>query len=99
MRARAGAEQAVEPRRGVRLDVPVLPARPFIKNGKVGPDVTNAERMRDFRRRFDLNTEAAGRVFGLTARAIEDIEQGRRRVDDRVLELALKNIKKVDVEG
>jgi len=61
--------------------------------------MTNAERMRDFRRRFDLNTEAAGRVLGLSSRAIEDIEQGRRRVDDRVLVLALKNIKKSDVDG
>lgn len=59
--------------------------------------MTNAARLREFRRRFDLNTEAAGRVLGLSSRAIEDIEQGRRRVGDRVLELALKNIKRQDV--
>lgn len=61
--------------------------------------MSNADRMRQFRQRFGLNTEAAGRVLGLTSRAIEDIEQGRRRDGDRVLMLALKNIKKSDVEG
>lgn len=61
--------------------------------------MSNAERMRDFRNIFGLNTKAAGRVLGLSSRTIEDIEQGRRCVGDRVLELALKNIKKSDVEG
>lgn len=42
-------------------------------------ETSNADRMRQFRRRYGLNTEAAGRALGLTARAIEDIEQGRSR--------------------
>ena len=59
----------------------------------------NAGLMRATRQRYGLNTAAMGRVLGLTSRAIEDIEQGRRRVDDRVLALALKNIKKSDIGG
>ncbi len=61
--------------------------------------MTNADRMKAFRKLHDLNTEAAGRVLGLTSRSIEDIEQGRRRADDRVLELAIKNIKEDDIHG
>lgn len=60
--------------------------------------MSNADLMRETRRRFGINTEGMGRVLGLSSRAIEDIEQGRRRVDDRVLELALKNLKKSDID-
>lgn len=53
---------------------------------------TNADLMREWRRLAGLNTAAAGERLGLSPRAIEDIEQGRRRADDRLTEIALKKL-------
>mgnify|MGYP000216909943 CR=1 FL=1 len=41
-----------------------------------------AELMREWRRLTGLNTAAAGEELGVSSRTIEDIEQGRTRVDD-----------------
>jgi predicted transcriptional regulator len=50
---------------------------------------SNAELMRLWRRLMDFNTERAGKELGLSPRAIEDIEQGRRRADDMLTRIAL----------
>jgi len=61
--------------------------------------MTNAQRMRDFRQRFDLTAAEAGSVFGVSTATINKIEQGRRQVNNRFVELALKNIKKSDLDA
>ncbi|MEQ1698121.1 MAG: helix-turn-helix transcriptional regulator [Hyphomicrobiaceae bacterium] len=53
---------------------------------------TVAYLMREWRRLAGLNTSAAGERLGLSSRAIEDIEQGRRRVDDELARIALKKL-------
>lgn len=53
---------------------------------------TNAELMREWRRLAGLNTAAAGERLGLSSRAIEDIEQGRRRAGDELTSIALKKL-------
>lgn len=50
---------------------------------------TNAELMRIWRKLADINTSEAGKVLGLSPRSIEDIEQGRSRVDDVLTRLGL----------
>jgi transcriptional regulator with XRE-family HTH domain len=51
-----------------------------------------ADLMREWRKLAGLNTAAAGERLGLSSRAIEDIEQGRRRVDDELTRVALKKL-------
>lgn len=51
-----------------------------------------ADLMRQWRRLAGLNTTAAGERLGLTSRAIEDIEQGRRRASDELTRIALKKL-------
>lgn len=51
-----------------------------------------ADLMREWRRLAGLNTAAAGERLGLTGRAIEDIEQGRRRAADELTRIALKKL-------
>jgi len=51
---------------------------------------TVADMMRAWRRLLDINTEAAGKTLGLSSRAIEDIEQGRRREGDVLTRIALE---------
>lgn len=51
-----------------------------------------ADLMREWRKLAGFNTAAAGEVLGLSPRAIEDIEQGRRRVDDELSRLGLKKL-------
>lgn len=41
-----------------------------------------ADLMREWRVTAGHNTQSAGRELGLSSRSIEDIEQGRTRVDD-----------------
>lgn len=53
---------------------------------------TVADLMREWRKIAGLNTAAAGERLGLSARAIEDIEQGRRRADDKLSLLGLKKL-------
>lgn len=53
---------------------------------------TVADLMREWRKLAGLNTAAAGERLGLSARAIEDIEQGRRRADDELSRLGLKKL-------
>jgi len=53
---------------------------------------TVAELMREWRRAAGLNTAAAGERLGLSPRAIEDIEQGRRRAHDELSRLGLKKL-------
>lgn len=48
--------------------------------------------MREWRKLEGLNTAAAGKRLGLSSRAIEDIEQGRRRADDELTRIALKKL-------
>jgi predicted transcriptional regulator len=52
-------------------------------------DASNAEAMRRWRRLLGINTAEAGAKLGLSARAIEDIEQGRRRDGDVLTTIAL----------
>ncbi|NCW20443.1 MAG: XRE family transcriptional regulator [Gammaproteobacteria bacterium] len=56
------------------------------------PEPTVADLMREWRRVAGLNTAAAGERLGLSPRAIEDIEQGRRRADDELSRLGLKKL-------
>lgn len=51
-----------------------------------------ADLMRQWRRLAEINTAAAGERLGLSARAIEDIEQGRRREGDELSRLGLKKL-------
>lgn len=51
-----------------------------------------ADLMREWRTAEGLNTAAAGERLGLSARAIEDIEQGRRRAGDELSKLGLKKL-------
>lgn len=51
-----------------------------------------ADLMREWRKLAGLNTAGAGERFGLSARAIEDIEQGRRRAGDELTRIALKKL-------
>lgn len=53
---------------------------------------TVAQLMKDWRAAAGLNTAAAGERLGLSSRAIEDIEQGRRRADDELTRIALKKL-------
>ena len=53
---------------------------------------TVAELMREWRRVAGLSTSAAGERLGLSSRAIEDIEQGRRRAGDELTKIALKHL-------
>lgn len=48
--------------------------------------------MREWRTLAGLNTTEAGARLGLSGRAIEDIEQGRRRADDELTRIALKTL-------
>jgi len=50
---------------------------------------TNAELMRAWRKLMGYNTAQAGEALDLSPRAIEDIEQGRRRADDALTHIAL----------
>ena len=51
-----------------------------------------ADLMREWRKLVGLNAAAAGKRLGLSGRAIEDIEQGRRRADDELTRIALKKL-------
>jgi len=51
---------------------------------------TNAELMRTWRRLMDYNTQRAGVALEMSPRAVEDIEQGRRRADDKLTRIALE---------
>ena len=53
---------------------------------------TTAELMREWRARAVLTTADAGKRLGLSSRAIEDIEQGRRRANDELTRIALKKL-------
>ena len=53
---------------------------------------SNADLMREWRKLAGLNTARAGDRLNMSARAIEDIEQGRRRADDKLTEIALKKL-------
>ena len=50
---------------------------------------TVAELLRIWRKLADINTAEAGKRLGLSSRSIEDIEQGRSRVDDVLTRLGL----------
>lgn len=51
---------------------------------------SNADLMKLWRRLREINTAEAGRRLGMSPRAIEDIEQGRRRAEDVLTRLALE---------
>lgn len=51
---------------------------------------TNAELMKEWRRIAGYNTERAGEELDMSPRAIEDIEQGRRRDGDALTRIALE---------
>ena len=51
---------------------------------------TNAELMRTWRKLLEINTTQAGERLEMSSRAVEDIEQGRRRADDRLTRIALE---------
>lgn len=52
-------------------------------------DASNAAAMKEWRRLLGLSTAEAGAKLGLSARSIEDIEQGRRRDGDVLTTIAL----------
>lgn len=52
--------------------------------------LSNAELMRTWRRLLEINTAQAGERLEMSPRAIEDIEQGRRRADDVLTRIALE---------
>ncbi len=56
------------------------------------PEKSVADLMREWRAATGLNTAAAGETLGMTSRAVENIEQGRRRVDDELTRIALKKM-------
>ena len=56
------------------------------------PEKSVAELMRKWRTLMAYNTTQAGEFFGLSGRAIEDIEQGRRRDGDKLTEIALRSL-------
>ena len=58
---------------------------------RAGPmtDASNASAMREWRRLLEISTAEAGKKLGLSSRAIEDIEQGRRRAGDVLTTVAL----------
>ena len=62
---------------------------------------SNADLMREWRALLDINTAAAGERLAMSGRAIEDIEQGRRRADDELTRIALLSLigaaKKVEI--
>jgi DNA-binding XRE family transcriptional regulator len=51
-----------------------------------------ADLMRQWRQAAGINSASAGQRLGLSARTIEDIEQGRTRVDDELSRLGLKKL-------
>lgn len=53
---------------------------------------SNAELMRHWRQLLDINTAEAGKRLEMSPRAIEDIEQGRRRADDFLTRVALESL-------
>lgn len=53
---------------------------------------SNADLMREWRGLAGLNTASAGELLALSGRAIEDIEQGRRRADDELTRIALLSL-------
>jgi predicted transcriptional regulator len=55
-------------------------------------DASNASAMKEWRRLLGLNTAKAGAKLGLSSRAIEDIEQGRRRSGDVLTTIALASL-------
>ena len=55
-------------------------------------DESNAALMREWRRLLEINTTEAGERLGLGSRAIEDIEQGRRREGDELTRIALQSL-------
>lgn len=55
-------------------------------------DKSVADLMREWRRVAGLSTGSAGERLGLSSRAIEDIEQGRRRESDELTRIALKKL-------
>jgi predicted transcriptional regulator len=62
---------------------------------------SNADLMREWRALLGINTAAAGERLAMSGRAIEDIEQGRRRADDELTRIALLSLigaaKKVEI--
>ncbi len=58
----------------------------------VPPRPTVADLMRQWRAAAGLTTAEAGERLDMSGRSIEDIEQGRRRADDRLTEIALKKL-------
>lgn len=58
----------------------------------MAPQPSNADLMRRWRELAGLNTAAAGKRIGMSARTIESIEQGRRRVGDALTTIALKKL-------
>lgn len=53
---------------------------------------SNAELMRQWRKLLEINTAEAGTRLGMSPRAIEDIEQGRRRAGDTLTRVALESL-------
>ena len=53
---------------------------------------TIAVLMREWRYVAGLSTVEAGKRLGLSGRTVEDIEQGRSRVDDEFARIALKKL-------
>lgn len=53
---------------------------------------SNAELMKQWRRLLEINTAEAGKRLEMSPRAIEDIEQGRRRDGDVLTRIALESL-------
>lgn len=51
-----------------------------------------ADLMRTWRRLLEINTAEAGKRLEMSARTIEDIEQGRARAEDALARIALEQL-------
>lgn len=60
------------------------------------PEPNISDLMRQLRTMWGVNTKEAGERLGLSGRAVEDIEQGRRRADDEITRIALVSLIEIE---
>jgi predicted transcriptional regulator len=64
--------------------------------GSQVPEPNISDLMRQLRTMWGVNTKEAGERLGLSGRAVEDIEQGRRRADDEITRIALVSLIEIE---
>ena len=60
------------------------------------PEPNISDLMHQLRTMWGVNTKEAGERLGLSGRAVEDIEQGRRRADDEITRIALVSLIEIE---